>query len=68
MGMVQPLFAGVSKAAKLLDLKPGEFRQLVSEGVLPPPCRLGDYERWDVEQLKTIASGEAVGSTGGIEW
>ncbi len=63
-----PLFAGANKAAKLLDLKPDEFRQLVSEGILPPPCHLGDFERWDMEQIKAIASGEAADAAGSIEW
>ncbi len=68
MGMVQPLFAGAGKAAKLLDLTPSDFRRLVSAGVLPPPCRLGEFERWDVEQLKAIASGEAAEAARSIEW
>ncbi|MEL6958702.1 MAG: hypothetical protein AAGL89_07090 [Pseudomonadota bacterium] len=66
--MIQPLFAGASKAAKLLDLKPGEFRRLVEQGVLPPPCRLGEFDRWEVEQLKAIASGEAADAVARIEW
>ena len=68
MGDFRSLFAGATKAAKLLDMKPKEFRELVRDGVLPPPCRLGEFERWDVEQLKAIASGEAADAVGQIEW
>lgn len=48
----QILFAGDKKAAALLDMKPVEFRGLVDDGVLPKPTKIGDYERWDVEQLQ----------------
>ncbi len=62
------MFAGVSKAAKLLDMTQSEFLHLVNEGVLPHPCQLGEFERWDVAQLKAIASGETADVVGGIEW
>lgn len=51
-----PLVARDVTAAKLLDMKPEEFRRLVEEGALPPPGPLG---RWDVEELRRIARGDA---------
>lgn len=62
-----PLFAGDRKAAALLDMKPAEFRGLVDDGVLPKPKNIGGFERWDVEQLQSIARGDAA-EGGPIEW
>ena len=61
------LFAGDKKAAELLDMKPAEFRGLVDHGVLPKPTNIGGFERWDVEQLRSIARGDAA-EGGTIEW
>jgi len=61
------LFAGDKKAAALLDMKPAEFRGLVDDGVLPKPTNIGGFERWDVEQLQSIARGDAA-EGGPIEW
>ncbi|MBV1865821.1 MAG: hypothetical protein KUG74_15500 [Rhodobacteraceae bacterium] len=61
------LFANDRNAAALLDMKPAEFRGLVDDGVLPKPTKIGGYERWDVEQLQTIARGEAT-EGGPIAW
>ncbi|MEM9049966.1 MAG: hypothetical protein AAGC92_14745 [Pseudomonadota bacterium] len=61
------LFAGEKRAAALLDMKPADFRALVDGGVLPKPKKIGDFERWDVEQLQVIARGDAAGG-GSIEW
>lgn len=54
---VQPLFVRDATAAKMLDMKTCEFRQLVSQGALPGPVR---HERWDVEQIRAIMRGDAV--------
>lgn len=61
------LFAGDKKAAALLDMKPAEFRGLVEDGVLPKPTKIGGFERWDVEQLQSIARGDAA-EGGPIQW
>ena len=61
------LFAGDKKAAALLDMKPAEFRSLVDHGVLPKPTNIGGFERWDVEQLQSIARGDAAEGRP-IEW
>lgn len=68
MGIVNPIFASESKAAKLMDMKIGEFRELVKLGLLPPPCRVGDFERWEVDQLKAVASGNAIDGSAEIKW
>ncbi len=62
-----PLFANDRNAAALLDMKPAEFRGLVDDGVLPRPTKIGDFERWDVEQLQSIARGDAA-EGGPIKW
>ncbi len=61
------LFANDKNAAALLDMKPAEFRGLVDDGVLPKPTKIGEFERWDVEQLQSIARGDAAAG-GVIEW
>ncbi len=56
MTALAPLFVRAATAARMLDMSVPEFRLLVAEGALPPPCRL---DRWDVEQLRAIMRGEA---------
>ena len=56
MGRHTPLFATETTAAALLDMKPGQFRDLVKAGALPGPARL---ERWDVAELQEIMRGKA---------
>lgn len=68
MVVFEPICVGATKAAKLLDIKPSEFRDLVRAGVLPPPRPLGNFERWDVEQLKAIAGGKGGDDAGQIDW
>ena len=54
-----PLYADEKTTAKLLDLKTTEFLNLVNQGALPPPIKLGKFARWEVEQIKAILSGKA---------
>ena len=68
MSAITPLFATETKAAKLLDMKPAEFRSLVDGGHLPKPRVLGEIKRWDVEELVKIWRGEAVQGMSGIDW
>lgn len=63
-----PIFASERTAAQLLDMKPAEFRALVDRGALPGPRRLGDLERWDVEELRRIITGEAAEGMGDVRW
>ncbi len=63
-----PFFASDRIAAQLLDMKPTEFRKLVGNGDLPQPCRIGDLERWDMQEIGRIISGEAIHGMGDIQW
>ncbi len=65
---VAPILAGETLAARLMDMKPGEFRELVEMGHLPRPKDIGGMLRWDVQELHRIATGEAVDGIGGIQW
>lgn len=54
-----PLAVQETNAAKMLDLGQKEFRHLVNIGALPPPVKIGGHERWSVETLSKILSGNA---------
>lgn len=62
-----PLFVNERSAAHLLDMKAAEFRALVQAEHLPKPRQIGGHERWDVEALRNIASGE-MAERGGMDW
>ena len=55
-----PLFATDKSTAKLLDMKPKQFRALVAAGDLPGPVVIDGLERWDVEALTRVLRGELV--------
>lgn len=57
MTAITPLFVKANKAAKLLDMTPAEFKELVKAGSLPPPNKL---DRWDVELLVAIMRNHAI--------
>lgn len=62
-----PILASETSAARLLDLKPAEFRSLVEAGHLPRGREIAPgIVRWSTDDLRKIASGEAI--EGGIEW
>lgn len=61
--IARPIFATERSAAKLLDMKPSEFRHLVLNGALPPPIVIGgQFERWQVSTLESIVDGTAAQS------
>lgn len=67
MPRVTPILAGEETAAKLLDMKPAEFRALVQAGHLPRGREIAPgLVRWDAEALRQIGRGDAI--EGGIEW
>lgn len=69
MAQVTPLFASETMAAKLLDLHPKEFRDLVDRGHLPKGRQIAPgVTRWSTEDLRRIASGEAAEGAGGVKW
>jgi hypothetical protein len=43
----------------MLDMPPAEFMRLVERGALPPPVRIGQHDRWNVDQLTAIIRGDA---------
>ena len=57
--MTSPLAVKAQTAAAMLDMPPREFLRLVERGALPPPVRIGEHERWRVEQLNAIIRGDA---------
>lgn len=59
-----PLFADAKTAAALFCMKPSEFTALVEAGHLPAPRDIGGLKRWDVEECRRIASGEAAEAGG----
>ncbi len=67
MSIAAPIFASETTAAKLLDMRPTEFRALVDRGLLPKGREIAPgVVRWPVDDLRRIAGGEAV--DGGISW
>lgn len=68
MTKVQFIFASERNAAKLLDLKPADFRNLVDQGHLPKPLDIAGHERWDVEELRHIGRGDFASGMGGVNW
>lgn len=67
MVIAAPILASETSAAQLLDMKLAEFRALVEAGHLPRGREIAPgLVRWPVDDLRRIASGEAV--EGGIEW
>ena len=55
----QPLAVRATTAAAMLDMPPAEFMRLVERGALPPPVRIGQHDRWNVDQLTAIIRGDA---------
>lgn len=62
-----PLYASDRTAAALLDMKPAEFLQLVEGGHLPKPREIAPgVKRWDTDELRRIAGGEAIEGMGDV--
>lgn len=62
-----PVFATAATAARMLDMKPSEFKELVEKGYLPQPRRIGSLERFDMEELARIIRGEGIDG-GPMSW
>lgn len=67
---VELLFASEATAARLLDLKPGQLRELVAAGHLPRPRQIGGFERFDMTELAAILRGDQIGmgEAAPIQW
>lgn len=64
MGRMEPLAVGEKNAARLLDMSLPDFLALVKIGSLPPPIKInGGPERWRVDDLRAILSGDAARPT-----
>ena len=48
-----------ASAPRMLDLTANEFRRLVVCAALPPPVKIGPFERWRVSDIDAIFSGDA---------
>ncbi|MPL79232.1 hypothetical protein SDC9_25108 [bioreactor metagenome] len=53
----QIIYATDRTAARLLDMRPAEFRDLVSAGALPAPLKIGQHERWSISDIDAIVRG-----------
>lgn len=64
-----PLFVSETSAARLLDLKTGQFRELVKAGHLPRGREIAPgLVRWPVDDLSRIATGDAAEGMGDVQW
>lgn len=69
MTNLAPIFASEASAARLLDMKPAEFRALVEAGHLPRGREIAPgVVRWSSDDLRRIASGEAIDGMGDVRW
>ena len=68
MSIAVQIAVAEKRAAKLLDMKPAEFRALVNQGILPRPRKIGPYERWDAEELRSIVRGDHVDGFEDVQW
>jgi hypothetical protein len=68
MAEYRPILATARTAARLLDMKEARFRELVRGGHLPAPRDFAGEERWCVDTLRRIASGEASEGLGEVKW
>lgn len=59
MGRHEPIAVREKTAAAMLDMKPCEFRRLVSEVHVHPAKMIGGMPRWETQTLRRMISGEA---------
>jgi predicted DNA-binding transcriptional regulator AlpA len=68
MGHIAPIAVAEKNAAKMLDMRPNEFRNLVNEGILPRPRKVGPFERWDADELKAVMRGDGGDGFEDVKW
>lgn len=69
MSFSRPLFTNEANTARLLDLSLEKFRECVRNGHLPRGREIAPGEaRWDVEDLRAILRGDAVGGMSDVKW
>lgn len=57
--MPDPIAVREATAAAMFDMPVSKFRALVKAGAMPKPLRIGGSERWPVEKLRAVISGDA---------
>ena len=62
----EPILAAPATMARLLDMTPKQLAALVEAGALPAPRQIGGLERFDVDELRRVIRGEAIG--GEMSW
>lgn len=66
---VTPILANERTAARLLDVGVTKFRALVKAGHLPKGREVAPgLVRWPVDDLRRIATGDAVEGMGDVQW
>lgn len=68
MGKISPLAVAERTAAKMMDMAPAQFRELVAQGVLPRPRKVGPLERWDAEELRSVMRGDFADGYEDVQW
>lgn len=69
MADMQQIMASEARAAKLMDLTRSEFKSLVEVGSLPPGREIAPgIVRWNVQELRRIASGDQIEGMQDVEW
>lgn len=69
MASLVPLFVAEATAARLLDLPVWKFRELVESRHLPRGREIAPgVVRWSADDLRRIASGEAIDGMGDVRW
>lgn len=64
-----PILASETSAARLLDMKLTEFRSLVEAGHLPHGREIAPgMIRWNTDDLRRIANGDASDGMGDVQW
>jgi hypothetical protein len=64
-----PILASEQTAARLLDMRLADFRALVEADRLPRGREIAPgLVRWDVEDLRRVARGEAASGMDDVKW
>lgn len=68
MSQIVPIAVNEKNAAKMLDMPVGSFRDLVTDGILPKPRKIGPHERWDADELRAILRGQMIDGYEDVKW
>ncbi len=62
------LFGKARTVAAALEMSERQFLDLVEAGIFPAPLKIGDLDRWDMEEICRIIRGEPDDGLNGIVW